>query len=207
MRDVQPVQSFLDELASAAPAPGGGSAAALSGAMGAALLVMVCRLTIGKKKYADVEAQVQAILEKAEALRQKLNALMSEDTAAFNQVMEAYRLPKESEAEKASRAAGIEAALKEATRVPLETGRACAAVIALAEPLARIGNVNALSDAGVAGVCAAAGLKGAALNVLINLASLSEAGFINQAKAEVEGWSSSLVQADEVYRSVAGRMG
>src|SRR5512136_835155 len=103
----QPVNEFLDTTASSSPAPGGGSVAALAGALGAALTAMVCRLTIGKKKYAEAEVEVKTILTQAEALRGQFTSLVAEDTAAFNKVMEAYALPKDSDAQKALRSAAI----------------------------------------------------------------------------------------------------
>src|ERR671925_443302 len=119
MSNNQTVQAFLDELASAAPTPGGGGAAALSGAMGAALVSMVCNLTIGKEKFAGVEAQMQEILSQSEALRTRLTGMIEEDVAAFDTVMAAYRLPKDNDEEKAARIAAIQQASKEATLVPL----------------------------------------------------------------------------------------
>ena len=117
------LNGFLDELASATPAPGGGSVAALAGALGAALTSMVCNLTIGKKKYAGVEQEMKKILVESEKLRATFTALVDRDTEAFNKVMEAFGLPKETEPQKALRAAAIREATKEATLVPLEVMR------------------------------------------------------------------------------------
>jgi formiminotetrahydrofolate cyclodeaminase len=196
---------FLDALSGDSPAPGGGSAAAASGAMGAALVSMVCRLTIGKKKYADVQNQVQAILEKSEALRIKLTSLVDEDIQAFEQVMAAYRLPKESEAEQASRRAAVQSALKSATLIPMETARACAEVLGLSDAVADIGNANAVSDAGVASALAAAGLRGAALNVLTNLGSLEDVAFAGEAKVGLDALLQKVSIADTVLRKVQAR--
>jgi formiminotetrahydrofolate cyclodeaminase len=207
MPDMQTVQDFLDTLASDSPAPGGGSAAAISGAMSAALVSMVCRLTIGKKKYAAVENEAKAILEQSEVLRTQLNRLVTEDTLAFEEVMAAYRLPKESDLEKETRNAAIQTALKQATQTPLATAKACAEVIALSDVIVRIGNANALSDAGVASLTALAGLKGAALNVLINLNSIQDVDFISQTWEEVDSILKEYTnQADQVYEYVQSRV-
>src|ERR671935_2690213 len=113
------VQTFLDQLASRESTPGGGSAAAIFGAMGAALVSMVCNLTIGKKKYADVEGEMKEVLRKAEAVRHKLTGMIQDDVKAFDMVMGAYGMPKETDAEKAAREKAIQGALKQATDVPL----------------------------------------------------------------------------------------
>ena len=125
----KPIQGFLEELASSSATPGGGSAAALAGAMGAGLVSMVCRLTIGKKRFADVEDEMRGVLEEAEALRARLTELTEADTRAFDRVMGAYRLPKEMQEEQTTRQVAIQAALQGATQVPLETARACASVM------------------------------------------------------------------------------
>jgi methenyltetrahydrofolate cyclohydrolase len=185
MSSQQTIQTFLDELASNAPAPGGGGAAALAGATGAALVSMVCNLTLGKEKFASVEPQMQAILARAESLRADLTGLMTEDVTAFNTVMAAYRLPKTTDAEKSARTAAIQKASKTATLAPLRVARACAEVIELSRPVAEMGNPNVLSDAGVAALCAQAGLKSAALNVLINLGAIKDEAFVAHHRAEL----------------------
>lgn len=186
MSNNQTMQAFLDELASAAPTPGGGGAAATVGAMGAALVSMVCNLTVGKEKFAEVEAQMKDILGQSEALRAQLTQMIELDVAAFDTVMAAYRLPKGSDEEKAARTAAIQQASKEATLVPLAVARACAEVIALCRATAEMGNPNVISDAGVAVLCAQAGLKSAALNVLINLGAIKDQAFVAQYKTELE---------------------
>ena len=143
------MQAFLDMLASSSPAPGGGSVAALSGALGTALTSMVCHLTVGKKKYAEVEEEMRKVLDQAEALRVQFAELIDKDTAAFNKVMEAYALPKETSPQKALRNAAIREATKEATLVPLEVMKHCIDALALAQQVASKGNANAVSDAGV----------------------------------------------------------
>jgi glutamate formiminotransferase/formiminotetrahydrofolate cyclodeaminase len=167
-------QGFLDALAEGTPTPGGGSAAAYAGAMAAALVAMVCRLTLGKKKYAAVEEAMKATLEQAEALRAELSAAVEKDAAAYEEVLAALRLPKESEEEKAVRAKAIQAATLKAAQVPLEVAEKSLKVLELAAQVIAQGNPNALSDGGVAASLAQAAISGAALNVAINLASLED---------------------------------
>jgi len=180
MAENETIQNFLDGLASSAPTPGGGGAAAISGAMGAALVSMVCNLTIGKKKYVEVEGELKEILSKSEALRAELTGMIADDVTAFDAVMSAYGLPKETDAQKAARAEAIQAALKTATDVPLACCRACRAVIDLAETVAEKGNLNVISDAGVAVLSAYAGLRSAALNVYINAKGLDDRAFAQE---------------------------
>ncbi|HEX9117757.1 MAG TPA: cyclodeaminase/cyclohydrolase family protein, partial [Anaerolineae bacterium] len=174
----QPVNGFLAELASAAPAPGGGAVAALAGALGAALVSMVANLTVGKKDYAGVQDQVQNLLSQAEALRGKLAAAIEDDYTVFMQLSAAMKLPRATDEEKAARTAAVQAALKAATDVPMQIAEGCAAVMKLCRPVAEIGNANAVSDAGVAVLLAEAGLRSAALNVMINLVRIKDEAFV-----------------------------
>jgi len=203
----KPISQFMDELASSAPAPGGGSVAALAGAMGAALVSMVCNLTVGKKKYADVEEEIKAILGQAESLRQELMGLLEEDVAAYTRVSEAMKMPRDTEEQKAIREEALEKALKEATKVPLRVAEACVKVMDLCRPVAEKGNINAVSDAGVAVVMAEAGLRSAALNVLINLGWIKDETFKKEAQAKLdkllEGKSS---LKEEVYELVKSKL-
>ena len=180
------VQAFLDEVASNAPAPGGGSVAALSGALGAALTAMVCRLTIGKKKYAEVEEEMKRTLEQAETLRARFTELIDKDTAAFGKVMEAFSLPKDTPPQKALRSAAITEATKEASLVPLEVMKHCIDALALAQQVASQGNTSAASDAGVSALMLHAACSGAALNVRINLNGLDDPEFVGWKTDEVE---------------------
>lgn len=179
------LNGFLDELASSTPAPGGGSVAALAGALGAALTSMVCNLTIGKKKYLAVEVEMKKILKASEDLRAQFTTLIDKDTEAFNKVMEAFSLPKENDAQKALRDAAIAAATKEATMVPLEVMKHCIDALALAQKVAADGNKNSVSDAGVSALMLHAGCEAAALNVRINLNGLSDTDFVNWKTVEV----------------------
>ena len=182
----KPVSQFLDALASSAPAPGGGSVAALSGALGAALVSMVCNLTVGKKKYADVEQDIKAILEKSESLRHKLADLLQADVQAYTAVSQAMKMPRATEEEKAARAETLQKALKGATEVPLQIAEACVEVIALCQPAAEKGNKNAVSDAGVAILMAEAGLRSAALNILINLGWIEDQRFTAEKQRQLD---------------------
>lgn len=190
---------FLDELAAGTATPGGGAAAAHAGAMGAALVAMVARLTIGKKKYAEVEARMHEIVAEAEALRAALAQGAAQDSAAFDEVMAAFRLPKDTDEEKTARAAAIEKATQHAAEVPLEAARLAARVIDLAAELAETANSNAVSDAGSAGAMAGAALHAAALNVKINATSVQD-------QAAAQRWLSALAGYQERARQATQRL-
>jgi len=168
--------SFLDELAASTPAPGGGSAAAYSGAAAAALVTMVARLTIGKKKYAAVENEMQEILARAEELREELTSAIARDAAAFEAVIAAFKLPKDTPEQKSVRTQSVEAATLEAARVPLEVAGKAVEVLELAVRVVMEGNLNAISDGASASALAIAALTGAGYNVRINVASLADPG-------------------------------
>lgn len=191
------IQALLEELASSTPTPGGGSAAALAGAMGAALISMVCSLTVGRKRFAEVEDELRGVLEEAQTLQRQLAGLADADSQAFDQVMAAYRLPKATDEEQAARQVAIQAAFRQATQVPLETVTACAAVIGLAGQVVSKINPNALSDAGVATLVAEAGLRGAQLNVAINLVNIHDNDFVQGAQKELDRALSSISQEKE----------
>ncbi|MBM2830573.1 MAG: methenyl tetrahydrofolate cyclohydrolase [Gammaproteobacteria bacterium] len=201
------IQVFLDELASKASTPGGGSAAAITGAMGAALVSMVCNLTIGKKNYENVEDELKGILKQAEELRIRLTDMVRADVEVFNQVMAAYGMPKETEAEKAIRSKAIQVALCAATDVPLNCARACAEVIDLSKVVAEKGNKNVISDAGVAVLAAYAALRSAALNVYINVGGIKDKNFSENRLAELnkilEGTD---ILTEEIYQLVKSKL-
>lgn len=202
-----PVQQFLDDLASKAATPGGGSAAAIIGAMGAALLGMVCNLTIGKKNYAAVDAEMQAILAQAEALRGRLTDLIRADVEAFDQVMAAYGLPKDGEAQKQARTRAIQDALKAATDVPLACAGACAEVVRLSRTVADLGNRNVVADAGVAVLAGHAALRGAALNVYVNTNAIEDKDFVASRLDELNRVLAGMDDLnEEVYRLVRGKL-
>lgn len=199
----QTVEQFLDELASNSPAPGGGSVAALAGALGAALTSMVSRLTIGKKKYADVESEIKKILDESERLRQRFTKLIDDDTLAFNKVMEAYGLPKDTDDQKALRSAAIQEATKEAALVPLEVMKHVIDALALAKVVAERGNANSVSDAGVSALMLHAACESAALNVQINLQSINDVDFVGWREEEVSSLlKTSAAEKDAVIKFV-----
>jgi formiminotetrahydrofolate cyclodeaminase len=203
----QTVGQFLDGLASQAPTPGGGGAAAFMGAMAAAMVGMVCNLTLGKKQYAAVEAEIKAALEKAEDLRARLTGLADADAEAFKQVMDAYNLPKETDPQKLARTESIQSALKAATEVPLACALACAEIIALCRVVAEKGNKNVVSDAGVAVLAAYGGLQSAILNVQVNVSAIKDEDFVNLRLAEIASLQTDkAVAADEIHRQVIGRL-
>jgi formiminotetrahydrofolate cyclodeaminase len=197
------IQLFLEELASHRATPGGGSAAAVMGATAAALTSMVCNLTIGKPKYSAVESDMKALLVKSEALRENFTAMIKADVEGFNQVMQAYGLPKESEQDKVRRTLAIQAALKEATVVPLACAKASAEVILLSQEAALKGNSNVVTDAGVSVVSAHAALKSSALNVYINVGSISDQEYGAETLAELEQvLAKAEVSVEDIYQSV-----
>ncbi|MCE5201385.1 MAG: cyclodeaminase/cyclohydrolase family protein [Synergistaceae bacterium] len=179
------IRAFLDELASNSPAPGGGSVAALCGALGSALVSMVANLTVGKEKYKDNWAVMEETVAKSEPLRAKFVDLMNKDTESFNIFMAAMKMPKATDEEKAARKKAIGNASQLATEVPLRTLEACAEVAELALLAARHGNPNTVSDAGSAALLAEAAGKAAAYNVRINMPGLSDETFMENCKTRM----------------------
>ena len=201
------VQKFLDELASRQATPGGGSAAAVMGAQSAALTSMVCNLTIGKPKYAEVEEEMQALLLRSESLREKLTGMIKADVDVFDKLMACYRLAKDSDKEKAERSAQIQSVLKQATLVPLECAKACAEAIEISRIAADKGNTGVISDAGVAVMAGYAALKSAALNVYINTGSIKDKEFANSKLAELEQiLNGAEVATEEIYQIVKAKL-
>jgi formiminotetrahydrofolate cyclodeaminase len=201
------IEVFLEELASKAATPGGGSAAAVMGAQSAALTSMVCNLTVGKPKYAEVENDMKALLEKSENLRQTLVGMIKADVEVFDQLMACYSMAKETEEEKAVRSAAIQTVLKEATEVPLACAKACAEAIALSKIAADKGSTAVISDAGVAVMAGYAGLKSAALNVYINAGSLKDREFAEAKLAQLaEILNNADVATEEIYQLVKGKL-
>jgi formiminotetrahydrofolate cyclodeaminase len=201
------VEPFLEALASSSATPGGGSAAAIIGAMGAALVSMVCNLTIGKKKYADVEDEMKHVLGKAESLRRRLTGMIEDDVQAFDKVMAAYGMPKETDADKARRDGAIQAALKLATDVPLRCAQAAREVIDLAGIASGKGNLNVISDAGVAVLAGHAALRSAALNVFTNARMINDKAFADAKLEELHGLLAGAESATEnAYDVVKGKL-
>jgi len=180
------VRDFVDGVASAVPAPGGGSVSALAGSLGAALGCMVARLTIGRPGYEGSGPELQDALGKLENFRRDLLAVVDEDTAAYGRVTAAYSMPKESGQAKVERSKAIQEAMKGATAVPLKLTRKCSNALDLLRVLASKGNPSAASDAGVGGLMLYAALRGAALNVEINLGGLRDQDYAARARKELE---------------------
>ena len=203
----KPISTFLEELASSAPTPGGGGAAAIMGAMGAALTSMVCNLTVGKKNYVEVEAEMQAALEKTEQLRNEMTDMIKADVDVFNRVMAAYGMAKETDEEKAARSEEIQAALKEATDVPLACARLAREAMEISKPVAEKGNKNVISDSGVSVLAAYAALRSAALNVYINIGGIKDETFARDRQQQLEALlEGSDALLEEVYGIVKERL-
>lgn len=180
------IKDFIADLASSSPAPGGGGAAALAGAMGAALVSMVAELTLGKKGYEDVQAEVKEMGQEAQKLAQELMHYMDVDAEVFNRLMAAFKMPKATEEEKAIRAEALQKAYKEAADVPMQVAAKCLRVLRLCPEMARKGNRNAVSDVGVAAHAAWCGLKSALLNVQINMGSIKDSNYVVEARAKID---------------------
>ncbi|MFO1417331.1 MAG: cyclodeaminase/cyclohydrolase family protein [Methylotetracoccus sp.] len=182
----KPLQQFLDDLASRSATPGGGSATAIIGAMGAALVSMVCNLTLGKAGYESVASEMSDTLAEAENLRARLADMVRQDIDAFDRVMACYAMPKLTDEQKHVRSAAIQDALKLATDVPLACARLCADLIRLCRIATQHGNRNVISDAGVGVMAAYAAMKSAALNVYVNVGSIKDESFTAARVAEIE---------------------
>jgi methenyltetrahydrofolate cyclohydrolase len=202
----QQIGTWLEELASDVPAPGGGAAAAMNAAVGAALVSMVCNLTIGKPRYADQEPLMRQVLESAVDLRARGVRLAEDDAAAFGAVSQAYRLPKVTETDKTVRTAAIQVALVGAAEVPLRTAAVAAAVIRLAARIMDGANVNVLSDVAVAAASARAALDAAVINVEVNLAAMHDAGRRDSLRAGLAEHADVADVADAVVASVRKRI-
>ena len=198
-------EEFVDVLASKAAVPGGGGASALVGAIGMALGSMVGSLTVGKKKYADVEADIMALMDKAAALQDEFLRLVDADAEAFEPLSKAYGIPKDDPA----RNAVMEDALRVATAVPLELMRACGSAIDIIEEFAAKGSALAISDAGVGAAFARAAIVGASFNVFINTKAMTDRGYADKANAEANGLLDKYVSkagdiVAKVYEKVCG---
>lgn len=192
------VKDYLDVLKSDAPAPGGGSVSALSAAQGVGLVAMVADLTIGKEKYAEYDEACRAAKEKALSLYAQLVDGIDKDTEAFNKVSAAYKLPKDSDEQKAARSAAIRAANVGATEVPFETVKLCLEGLKVTETIVGKSNPNAASDLGVAALNLLAGIKGAWLNVKINLPGIKD----EELKAKFEGGAELVAEAEAIAKEI-----
>ena len=198
---------FTDALSSKAPVPGGGGASSLVGAVGIALGSMVGNLTVGKKKYADVEADILAAMEKAEVIRAELMRLIDEDAVVFEPLSRAYGMPKDTEEQQKEKARVMEECLRAACGVPMDIMRAVCRAIDLHEEFGAKGSAIAISDVGVGVVCCKAALQGASLNVFINTKSMTDKAYA----AEIEAEADAMLQkycalADEIYAGVVAKL-
>ena len=182
----EPLRVYLEDAAGNKPAPGGGSVSACVGALGAALVSMVCNLTAGREKFAAVDAEMKALVQKSEAARVRLQELLQDDTTAYNGVITAFKMPKETDDEKAARKAAVQAGLVVAANVPLEICRVAVEVCRLSRTAAELGNPQAVTDAGVGAILGEAAVVGAALNVRINLGSIEDCDYTATAAAEID---------------------
>ena len=171
------VREFAEGLASKEPTPGGGSAAALAGVLGAGLVSMVCRYTVGREKYARVEEDMQRVLERSDALRAELEQAVDDDVVAYGGYSRASSMPRETDDERRERDAALQAALRESTEVPLRVAERCAELLELAVEAAEKGNQYLISDAAVGAEMAAAARASAELNVRLNAGGLEDSGY------------------------------
>lgn len=179
------IKAFSKEVASSSPAPGGGSVAALCGTLGSALCQMVANLTLGKKRYQDLETQMLEVKSKSERISQSLIELIDEDTQSFNGVLNAFKLPHANDDEIKKRSAAIQAALKNAAKVPFSTLETAASAMALVELVLKKGNQNCITDAGMAAELINSAVQGAAYNVCVNLMDIKDVNFCNEMKQKV----------------------
>lgn len=202
-----PCNEFVEVLASKAPVPGGGGASALVGAIGTALGNMVGSLTVGKKKYADVEAEMYELKGKADALQKELLHLIERDAEVFEPLSKAYGMPRNTEEEKAEKARVMEIVLKDACSVPMEIMERCCEAIDLIEVFAAKGSALAISDAGVGATFCKAALEGASLNVFINTKSMKDREYADELNKKADEMLSVYTKkAEEIYQSVAARL-
>jgi glutamate formiminotransferase/formiminotetrahydrofolate cyclodeaminase len=195
---------FADELSMDSPAPGGGSTAALCGALSSALTSMVCNLTVGKKEYDSVQGKVIELALAAQDLKDEFLRAVDLDTVAFNKVMDTFRMKKKTEEQKKERDAAIQEATKEATLVPLNVLEKSIKALELAKDIAQHGNKNSISDAGVAGLTAQTAAEGAYYNVIINLPDIKDDEFKSQTKAEAESLKNQAVKLGNDIRNIVG---
>jgi formiminotetrahydrofolate cyclodeaminase len=197
------LEEFLDELASSSPAPGGGSVSALLGALSSALTSMVCRLTENKKGYEQFDAEIKKVLEESESLRKRTTKLIDKDTKVFNEVMAVFKIPKNDLA----RQRKIQDAMKKATEIPLKIIQECYKALELARVVAEKGNVNSVSDAGVASLTANAGVLGASLNAMINLKFIKDNEFVEKTTQEVTDLTKKSIELNrEIMRIVTQKI-
>ncbi|MCT4595005.1 MAG: cyclodeaminase/cyclohydrolase family protein [Anaeromicrobium sp.] len=197
------VKEFLNKTASKEPVPGGGSIAALSAGIGAALTEMVANLTIGKKKYVEVEEEMKEIAEKAEEFRNEFVLDIDRDSDAFNEVMDAFKLPKETDEDKAKRKEAIQAGSKSASLVPLSVAKKALEIMEIIEVVVVKGNQNAVTDGAVAAMMSRTAVLSALYNVKINLGSIKDETFVEEVSAQVKEIES---KVEEVEKRILGKV-
>lgn len=188
---------FVATTASNEPVPGGGSIAALSGALAAALAEMVANLTIGKKKYVEVESEMKGIVEALEVKRQELVELIDKDANSFDDVMKAFKLPKETDEEKAARSAAIQEGTKYAASVPLQTAKVAYSIMEYSKIVVEKGNTNAVTDGAVSAMMARTAVLSALMNVKINLGSIKDEKFVSDMTGEVNELEAAAIKAEK----------
>jgi glutamate formiminotransferase / formiminotetrahydrofolate cyclodeaminase len=207
MSDNEHLYTFIDQVAEGTPAPGGGSAAAYAGALGAALASMTARLTLGKKKYAEVEGKMESILQQSERLRAKLTRAVEEDAQAFDAILQAFKLPKDTPEQESERMEAIEKATMHAAEVPLENARRAVRVMELCQHATTIGNLNAISDAASGAALARAALTAAGYNVRINITSLQNKNSGDGLIAEIENLEAQAAKIEQSIRQTLKERG
>ena len=202
----EPIQRYLDDLASAQPTPGGGSTAALSGAMGAALASMVCRITLGKEAYAQVKQEIEELLAKTENLRSRFQQLMQEDIEAYGHLSASYKLPRATSEEREYRVDMIQKQLVGAALVPLEVVECAAELIKLCQRIAEIGSISVLSDVATGAILASCSARGAAFMVRINLRSIKNETLAVELEDRLNTSLATIAEiVDQVINTVEGR--
>lgn len=200
----QTLQRYLDDLASSQPTPGGGSASALSGAIGAALASMVCRLTLGKEAFAGVQQEIENLLKQTEALRLRFQQLVQEDIEAYGRLSASYKMPRETGEERAARTAAIQKQLVAAALVPLEIAERAAELMQCCQRIAEIGNANVLSDVATGALLASSAGEGAALMVRINLRAMKDDKLVTDLGERLSKALTLLAQGGQRVTSIVG---
>lgn len=206
------VKEYIANVASGDPTPGGGSVSALAGSLGGALTSMVKNLTVGKKAYEELPDEIKSELiensNEVGKLTESLNKIVDEDTKAFDEVMKAFKLPKETDEEKAARSAAIQSGYRIALEVPLRCGEKCLRLLELQEVFAKHGNVNAITDVGVGTLLAYTGLEGALFNVTINLGSIKDEKYKREISTKVDNLlAEGKKLKEELLKTVYNRLG
>lgn len=200
----QPLQSYLDDLASLQPTPGGGSAAALSGAMGAALASMVAQLTLGKANYADVQQEIEELLQSTEKLRVRFQQLLQEDINAYRRLSECFKMPRNTDEERTARSNAIQEQLAEAALVPLEVAECAVELVRYCRRIAEIGNINVLSDIAVGSMLASSAGASAAWLVRVNLRSLNDLELVSAMSDRLTAALDSIAETNTQVTSIVG---